>query len=71
MAEGPFFTGSTLKLDAYRGFSPDFHFIRTLAGPHKLDVRGIDRFCLDADLTYHLPSSVVVCVYEPLTVGVH
>lgn len=34
LAEGPFFTGSTLKLRANRGFSPDYDLIRAIAGPH-------------------------------------
>lgn len=37
LAEGPFFTGSTLKLRASRGLSPDFDMLRAMAGP--LDVR--------------------------------
>eukprot|EP00903_Cladosiphon_okamuranus_P017553 g16167.t1 len=34
LAEGPFFTGSTLKLRANRGLSPDYDLIRAIAGPH-------------------------------------
>lgn len=34
LAEGPFFTGSTLKLRANRGFSSDYDLIRAIAGPH-------------------------------------
>lgn len=33
LAEGPFFTGSALKLRANRGFSPDYSLIRAIAGP--------------------------------------
>lgn len=34
LAEGPFFTGSTLKLRANRGLSPDYDLVRAIAGPH-------------------------------------
>lgn len=37
IAEGPFFTGSAIKLRANRGLSPDFDLIKAIAGPH--DVR--------------------------------
>ncbi|CAM9302579.1 unnamed protein product [Ectocarpus fasciculatus] len=34
LAEGPFFTGATLKLRANRGLSPDYDLVRAIAGPH-------------------------------------
>lgn len=43
IAEGPFFTGSTLKLRANRGPSPDYDFVKAIAGPH--DVSCCCRCC--------------------------
>lgn len=34
LAEGPFFTGSALKLRANRGLSPAYDIIKAIAGPH-------------------------------------
>lgn len=46
LAEGPFFTGTTLKLRANRGLSPDFDFLRAIAGVHEVRMRWIAPFRL-------------------------
>ena len=51
LAEGPFFTGSTLKLRANRDLSSEFDLIRAIAGPKDVRKRGV-RCVIDVHLNF-------------------
>ncbi|CAM9167242.1 unnamed protein product [Ectocarpus sp. 12 AP-2014] len=70
LAEGPFFTGATLKLRANRGLSTDYDLVRAIAGPHDvMTLTGAGDLVLHEGSLHIQPPASIYPGYDPAGTG--
>ncbi|CBJ33559.1 conserved unknown protein [Ectocarpus siliculosus] len=70
LAEGPFFTGATLKLRANRGLSTDYDLVRAIAGRHDvMTLTGAGDLVLHEGSLHIQPPASIYPGYDPAGTG--